>query len=495
MISSTHANNSFESWCRKTNHDDFLECWDSELNGNISPATIAKGSHKKYHWICKNCGTRYLRAPHSFTENGKNGCPECWVVYRGIARHNTAVQKHNLKFNYPELAQEWMKERNDNIDSSEVAYTDSSQYWWRCSICGTEWKAAITNRIKGTGCPRCRVVYHSSFPERAIFYYVSKYFPDAVSNDRRFGFELDVFIPSEKTGIEYDGQQWHQDKKKDEEKNRKCRENGIVLFRIRERKCWFWSEDSFLHLIPASTQDDSELNNAISVLLLHLNIAFADIDVQRDRNQILGTYLNAKRNNSLAVKYPELAKEFDLCKNAPLTPDRVDFGSGIMCSWICSKCGYPFFATPNARTNKGTGCPSCAHTVAWKGHTDLFTTNPELKDEWDYERNALIGLIPEQILAGSEKQAYWKCQKGHSWKAAIVNRKNGHGCPFCAREKRFVRVINRDTGTVFQSIKEASAHYGIASGNITEVCSGKRKTAGGYHWSYYRDGMEIGSNG
>lgn len=491
MINSDHTDNSFESWCHKTNHYDFLECWDSELNGNNSPATVAKGSHIKYHWICKSCGTRYLRAPHDFTENGENGCPKCTIVRRGIARHNAAVQKHNLKFNYPELAQEWIKEKNNNIDSSEVAYTDNRKFWWKCSICGTEWEAAITNRVNGTGCPRCKSVYHSSFPERAIFYYVSKYFSDAVINDKRFGFELDIYIPSKKTGIEYDGQQWHQDKKKDEEKNRKCRLNGIVLFRIRERECWFWSEDPFLHLIASATQNDSELNNAISVLLLNLNVAFADVDVQRDRNQILGTYLNAKQNNSIAVKYPELAQEFDLVKNAPLTPERVDFGSGIMCSWICSKCGYSFLATPNSRTCKGSGCPSCAHLVAWEGHTDLFTTNPELRDEWDYEKNSSIGLMPEQLLAGSEKQAFWKCKNGHSWKTAIVNRKIGHGCPICAREKRCIRVINLDTGAVFSSIKEASIWCGINSARISEVCKGKKETAGGFHWSYYRGEMEA----
>ncbi len=482
----------FEEWCRLVHRLDFLESWDIEQNDGIKPSDISKGSNKKFHWKCSTCGTRYLRAPHYFSSKGQNGCPICWIAHRGASRHQTAVLKHNFLLNYPELAQEWIKEKNGNVAPYEVSYNDNKPYWWKCSSCGEEWKATIFNRIKGTGCPKCRTIFHSSFPERAIYYYVKKYYPDAISSDRSFGFELDIFIPSLRVGIEYDGQQWHQDRKKDEEKNRKCRENRIVLYRIRESECWFWKEDAYLRLIPTSTQNDLELNNAIAVLLMDINpyIIAPDVDVQRDRKEILGTYLVARQNNSLSMKYPELAKEFDTVKNAPLTPDKIDYGSGIMCSWICSKCGYSFEATPNARTCKKSGCPSCAHQVAWKGHTDIFTTNPELAKEWDFEKNRELGLNPDELLAGSEKKAFWRCEKGHSWMTSIVNRKKGRGCPICAREKNYKSVKNINTGAVFSSIKEAAAFYGINASKISEVCSGKRDSCGGFRWSYYNEDKE-----
>ena len=178
-----------------------------------------------------------------------------------------------------------------------------------------------------------------------------------------------------------------------------------MLFRIRERECWFWRESKYLKLIPVSSQNDEELNNAIQALLIELNFPFADVDVKRDRKNILATYLMAKKHNSLLEKYPQIAIEFDLVKNKPLTPDNIDYGSGIKCHWICSKCGYEYESTPNQRTQNGSGCPSCAHIVAWKGHTDIFTTNPELKEEWDFKKNNAIGLNPEELLVGSEKQA------------------------------------------------------------------------------------------
>jgi len=54
-------------------------------------------------------------------------------------------------------------------------------------------------------------------------------------------------------------------------------------------------------------------------------------------------------------------------------------------------------------------------------------------------------------------------------------------------EKHCKKVINLDTGIVFNSIKEAGEFYGVNRGHISSVCSGKRKIAGGYRWSYFKN--------
>lgn len=41
-----------------------------------------------------------------------------------------------------------------------------------------------------------------------------------------------------------------------------------------------------------------------------------------------------------------------------------------------------------------------------------------------------------------------------------------------------------ETDTAYTSTKEASELTGIHQGNISEVCRGKRKSAGGYTWKY-----------
>jgi hypothetical protein len=50
-------------------------------------------------------------------------------------------------------------------------------------------------------------------------------------------------------------------------------------------------------------------------------------------------------------------------------------------------------------------------------------------------------------------------------------------------QKRKIKCI--ETQIIYDSIKEAQESLGIA--NISAVCSGKRKTAGGYHWEYVEE--------
>ena len=62
-----------------------------------------------------------------------------------------------------------------------------------------------------------------SFPEQAVYFYIKKAFPDAINSykdifDNRM--ELDIYIPSIKVGIEYDGAKWHKDDTLDKERTK-----------------------------------------------------------------------------------------------------------------------------------------------------------------------------------------------------------------------------------------------------------------------------------
>ena len=49
---------------------------------------------------------------------------------------------------------------------------------------------------------------------------------------------------------------------------------------------------------------------------------------------------------------------------------------------------------------------------------------------------------------------------------------------------RSKKVLCVETGEVFESIREATRKTGISNSHISEVCLGKRKTTGGYHWQF-----------
>lgn len=79
---------------------------------------------------------------------------------------------------------------------------------------------------------------------------------------------------------------------------------------------------------------------------------------------------------------------------------------------------------------------------------------------------------------------------GKRSKESIKNISESHkGLP----SNRRIKVINLDTGEIFNSIKEAGEKYNMKNPcNISACCTGKRKTAGGYRWAYYNDYLEKG---
>ncbi len=49
---------------------------------------------------------------------------------------------------------------------------------------------------------------------------------------------------------------------------------------------------------------------------------------------------------------------------------------------------------------------------------------------------------------------------------------------------RSKKVLCVETNKMFDSIKQAAEFYNLTRSNISTVCKGFRKTAGGYHWEY-----------
>jgi hypothetical protein len=59
----------------------------------------------------------------------------------------------------------------------------------------------------------------------------------------------------------------------------------------------------------------------------------------------------------------------------------------------------------------------------------LSYQRPELVTEWDADSN--YPDTPDTVYVMSHKVVWWKCRKGHRWKAAIQNRSLGQSCPRC----------------------------------------------------------------
>lgn len=137
--------------------------------------------------------------------------------------------------------------------------------------------------------------------------------------------------------------------------------------------------------------------------------------------------------NSLTKQIPALAAEWDDEMNAPLTPQSVTTGSHKLIWWRCPK-GHSWRAAVYSRTTLGTGCPVCTGRQALAGENDLATLYPDIAAQWDEKKNG--ALHPSNVTAGSNRRVWWKCEKGHSYRAVIAQRvQRGDGCPYCANRK------------------------------------------------------------
>lgn len=412
-----------------------LDEWDYELNEK-GPECYTPQSSAIVNWHCKKCGYRY-KAKISNKANGRKcACCQRKTVVSGV---------NDLATTHPKIAAEWDYERNGDLKPEDFLAGTRSKVYWRCPK-GHSYEASINHRTtpgRETNCPKCVEGRQTSFAEQAVFYYVKKIFPDAINrycDIFKKGMELDIFIPSIKVAIEYDGEAWHKSDKREREKRKYqiCKEHGIKLIRLIEKMPsnevvyadegisildgpMYQLEQLQKVIISLIDELDPESNFLTRKNYFHVH-SDLDINVWRDEAEIRKYMTTIK--GSLVEKYPELMREWNYELNGELTPDKIKPGSGIKVWWKCPQCGRIYQASVYTRTGKKpTGCPDCG-----------------------IKKNAMM--------------------RYHA-----------------------VAMINLETGAVireFPSVTAASKEMSISSGNISAVCKQNtcRTQAGGFGWKY-----------
>ena len=451
---------------------------------------LTAASNVKVWWKCNKCGNSWLATISSQNDkHKKHGCPYCSgrFVIKG---------KNDLLSQHPDVVAEWDYNKNA-IGPDEVFSNSTKKVWWKCKE-GHEWRATIANRVRGSGCPRCNIENVNSFCEQAVYYYISRYFRDAINSDMSIGMELDIYIPSIKAAIEYDGEAWHSTQKKirtDVKKNRVCDEKGITLIRIREPR--IGKLENCVCFVRKDSTTNETLDTVIKEVLQYLGVQNADVDTTSDSGKIMAQFATKKYKNSLSYCYPEVAAEWHPTRNGGLTPDRVNKKARLKAWWL-GKCGHEWQMTVSARTRdpairkvgkriKGQGCPYCAGKKILIGFNDLQSQYPEIATEWHPTKNG--DLKPIDVMPGSKKKVWWLGKCGHEWQAVISARcKSRQGCPLCFQQKKSPAVICIETGKVFNHGTEASAFLGLkTAASIYKCCRGEIKTASGYHWKYFHN--------
>lgn len=226
-----------------TLYPELAKQWHPTKNESLGPHQILAKSTLKVWWRCTDHPDHEWQAPPSNRIRG-TGCPFCAnrIVLRGF---------NDLASRYPELAAQWHPSRNGELTPDQIVFSTKKAVWWQCKTNPQHtWSAAPAARIHGkTGCPVCKgrkVVAgsndlrslrpdliaqwdteknvagsincpscsnHVSAMEEQVREFVRQCIPDheLVFNTRKIiaPKELDIYIPSKRIAIEFNGLFWH----------------------------------------------------------------------------------------------------------------------------------------------------------------------------------------------------------------------------------------------------------------------------------------------
>lgn len=176
---------------------------------------------------------------------------------------------------------------------------------------------------------------HVSVPEIIVFYYVSRFFPDAVklSAGDFLGREIDIYIPSIRLGIEYDGVVWHRDKsERDEEKGILCKKAGIRLIRIREKGlCAIQNCDENYFV---EVHDQKDLQRTVETILSELTQQKAECCIGKDFSDIISAYRNYS-SHKWDMIYERLAARYQKEQAVEIHPGDMDESGINLYYWLC----------------------------------------------------------------------------------------------------------------------------------------------------------------
>ncbi|MBQ9975615.1 MAG: zinc-ribbon domain-containing protein [Clostridia bacterium] len=414
-----------------TTHPEIAQEWHKTKNGNLLPTDVVSGSNQTIWWMCPSGHSYKMKVVERV--QGRN-CPICAIKTRPVSRNKTIIaKKGSLSENYPDLSKQWDYSKNANMTPHTITAGSRKKAWWICQK-GHSWEASINSRVRGNGCPTCAAEMFTSFPEQAIFFYMSKV-TYALNRYKIHNKEIDVFLPNLATGIEYNGKYYHNNKKeKDDKKQQFFNDKRIRIIRVEEADYNLTNNDIISFVCDNNYEN---LNGVITSIFQILSLPIPDINIQRDRMLIYENMLLNEKENSLANKYPWLVEEWHTTLNGNLTPWQISYGSKKRVWWKCKTCGYEWESV--AHTRKKAGCPRCAGRIATPGINDLESQNPTLAKEWDYEKN---DILPSQVTQHSHKYVWWKCPLGHSWNAMIKSRNRGSKCPICNNKHKKHNLTN-----------------------------------------------------
>ena len=426
-------------------YPDTINYWDYEKNEK-EPNQYMPKSQKKVFWKCNICGNQWKEKIKDRVSSYKVKTKR--DIYCPFCAHERVWSQYNLLTEYPEIARQWNYEKNGLLTPMDVFPKSQQEVYWKCDFNPNHvWKDRICNRtVLHRTCQKCAKEFKIGYPAKVIYYYLKQKFPDCLCEMKMGRFSIDLVIPSYKIAIEHDGHYIHKSqeaKNRDNREDEKLQEEGYHVIRLKEvmqKNARIIRKKNIIYY--PYTYEYEYLDGLTEYLfqylneLLHINYTIKP-NHEQDNTKIEQLYFHEKKKRTLAVQRPDIAKEWS--PQNKQKPDMISCYNSSKVLWFCSQCNKTYSASISNRTQHGSGCTKCSMHKANEGNC-LEVTYPEIAKQWDYEKNGKF--TPKNVLPKSEKEAYWKCEKGHCWKKAIFLRTEAKdkSCPICKMEKNCLKT-------------------------------------------------------
>lgn len=224
-----------------------------------------------------------------------------------IKEYLTAIPNSLVELK-PDLVEEWNYAKNGNLRPDMFGINSNDYVWWKCKICGHEWRTSIIHRggKRNSGCPECsKELRGKSFVKSKVA-------------ERGSLADNNPMLAKE----------WHPTK------NKNLMPSDITGKRFKN-VWWLCSKCGY--------EWEASPNN---------------------RSKGVGCpccsgCVPKTGENDFQTLYPELSMEWHHEKNSPKMPNEFLPKSGKKVWWKCSICGFEWETEIRNRTN-GHGCPKCA---------------------------------------------------------------------------------------------------------------------------------------
>lgn len=463
--------------------------WNKNKNGATDPKQVHKGSNKKYWWVCEvgheweaavskraagnNCpvcsnktvraGTNdlgslrpelvqfwsatNLQSPSNFTAGSHISV---WWECQHSHKFKSQIRKQAKGFTcpkcekkrvipgdtdffsrYPKFKIEWDSEKNESAAPNNLSVS-SVKYWWKCDL-GHSFQSTTSHRARGQGCPICKgkkvlIGFNDlATTHPALFLEISTKGKVASGNLVSKGSDkkLEWLCPNCSQTYLASVSSRVRGSACPVCANLKVVEGVNDIATTHPELAALWDAEKNELLRPVNLVKGSNKKYFWRCRVGHSFKSSAN-ELRVDYCPVCNNRVVEPGVNDLATLFPEFLPQWS--KQNKVLPSQVFPGSPKRAIWICNL-GHTYSQAINAHIFRGQSCPYCSNTKILTGFNDLVTTNPELLDEWDWEKNK---YAPSLVIAGTNKKLWWKCQSGHSWAATGGHRLSGRGCPSCS---------------------------------------------------------------